>query len=135
MTATTVTVPRHALDTWLKPVLACAGVDDMLPVLTCVLLDVRADHTLAVATDRFRAGMSRLRHGEADHEASVVQVLVSARDLASALSFHRLGRSRVDRTRPIDLSIDTNGASFSDPAGSAATRWSVQASLRPSCLT
>jgi hypothetical protein len=121
MSATTITVPRLALDTWLKPALACAGVDDMLPVLTYVQLDVRADHTLAVTTDRFRAGLSRLRHGENDREATPVQVLVSAADLASVLSFHRLGRSRVHKARPIDVTFDANGATFSDPAGAAVT--------------
>ena len=121
MSAATITVPRVALDAWLKPALACAGVDAMLPVLTCVQLDVRADHTLAVATDRFRAGLSRLRHGVDHRETTPVRLLVSAVDLASVLSFHRLGRSRNHKGRPIDVTFGTSGATFSDPAGAAVT--------------
>lgn len=59
MTSSTFTIQPYELDQWLAPAIELAGRDDMIPVLTAILLDGNDRVLTSTATDRYRAGITR----------------------------------------------------------------------------
>lgn len=92
MSATTsLTIDARVLRDLLTPVMPLAGKDDMLPVLTCVLIQTEGNSVMASATDRFRLGMCRADLPD-DAEQGPFTALVRVTDLKRILSLFKVGR-------------------------------------------
>jgi DNA polymerase III sliding clamp (beta) subunit (PCNA family) len=80
--ATTITVDLNQLRTLLMTVLPFTGGDIGLPVLASVKLEVRGDRLLAIATDRYTLGVSKINVEDADG----FEALVKAKDVRHILN-------------------------------------------------
>lgn len=74
----------------LAPILPIAGRDDMLPVLTAVLIETRKGYVTATATDRFRAAIHRIKpEQELVEDEQTFRSLVFGGDLRRALALFK----------------------------------------------
>lgn len=101
----TVTLTVHEFHTLVKPVLPLASTDDMLPVINAIRLEVRGDYLCAFATDRFRAGVQRIKpqHGA----PAGFEALVKLRDITRLLQLFKpvRGQDPADVTFTIEDNI------------------------------
>jgi DNA polymerase-3 subunit beta len=88
-------------------VVACAGRDDTLPVLTCVKFGSEAGMLELAATDRYRLGVDRLHWTGPDGVSAVVPAVTLAKLAA-----------KMDRHGKVALHISAGHAGFSDEARS-----------------
>lgn len=88
---TRLTIDARTLRDLLTPVIPLAGRDDMLPVLTCVLIETEGNTVMASATDRFRLGVCRAEL-PTDAEQGPFKALVRVADLKRILGLFKVGR-------------------------------------------
>lgn len=82
----TITVPLTDFRDLLAGILPIAGKDDMLPILTGVMIEAVGRDTLtAYATDRFRVGLSRIKIETAPRPRKF-KALIPAKQLAAVLA-------------------------------------------------
>ena len=86
--ATRLTIRVRDLMQLVNPVIPCAGKDDMLPILTCILIESHGQWLVASGTDRFRIGVKRVKKvvdagDEADGEWPAFKALVPRSTLAT----------------------------------------------------
>jgi hypothetical protein len=80
-----ITITAHSLRALVDPVLPCASVDGDLPVLNAVKIEARGKWLMAMATDRFKLGLKRVK-APADEQWAEFQAVVSVRALKSILA-------------------------------------------------
>lgn len=108
-TATLTVDELHAL---LKPVIPLAASDDMPPVIAAVHIKAHGDYLTAAATDRFRAGIQRIR--PADGVSDDFEALVNINDAKRLLAIHKPVRGK--DSLPVTLSVD-DGVLWSESTG------------------
>lgn len=115
MTKPSITMPVAELDRLLTPVLPMAAVDDSLPVLHATLIEVRNGDVLAWATDRFKAGLSRVP-GEFASVKGDFRALLDIDDAAHMLKLFKPARRPAAQAAQVRLTLD-GSMLYAEPAG------------------
>lgn len=112
-----ITLTARELHDLVKPVLPFAGRDDMSPVLNAVLIEYRAGHLTATATDRFKAGICRRPYAPSVE----FRALVGLADIKRILGLFRPKRG-LDGTLTLSVEGDRIYAEAADGFGFANLR-------------